>query len=123
VTTTAVLAALAAMPRLTSARITVALAEVVSAFAAKHTWGVTGCVSFPTLKAAACERLARRIFDSFHEQNPDGCALERLEVRFARRWWDDRFQFSTVACGVSVSREGGEVRVEAGEGWADYLPV
>ncbi|KAK5655584.1 hypothetical protein OQA88_5515 [Cercophora sp. LCS_1] len=56
--------------------------------------------------------------------SPADAGLRKLEVRFARRWWDDRCQFGTVAYLASAERvesAEGEVAVRDGGNRKYYL--
>ncbi|KAK0613546.1 hypothetical protein B0T14DRAFT_526465 [Immersiella caudata] len=111
---------LAKLQRLKSLLVNIPLTDNESAFAGKHTWNAMGSISFPKPSKEVCERLARTIMDKF----PADAALTKLEVRFARRWWDDRCQFYTVGYSVTVERgeDGkGEVVVQHDEHLVEYL--
>ncbi|KAK0712080.1 hypothetical protein B0H67DRAFT_555945 [Lasiosphaeris hirsuta] len=104
---------------LESILINVTLQDAASSFADQHTWNAMGCISFPQPYKESSERLAHTLLGKF----PADAALKRLEVRLTRRCWDDRCQFWTLAYSVTAKKgEGGDVKVEGGEGWGEYLP-
>ncbi|KAK4441938.1 hypothetical protein QBC34DRAFT_419485 [Podospora aff. communis PSN243] len=108
------------LQHLKSLLVNIPLTDKASSFAGKHKWNAMGSVSFPEPNKEVCERLARAIMDKF----PADATLGKLEVRFARRWWDDRCQFYTVGYLVTVERgqkAEGKPAVWHGAHWEEYL--
>jgi len=109
---------LANLRRLESLHVNIPLLDEESSFAGEHTWNAMGSISFPDPNRGTCGRLTKVIMGRF----PLDAALRKLEVRFARRCWDDRCQFYTVGYSVRVERgEDGSVTVEDRGDWVEYL--
>jgi len=109
-------------PHLTSLLINIPLNDAATPFAGEHTWNAMGCISFPEPDWAACERLARTFLGKFSP------GLKMLEVRFPRRCMDDRCQFWTLACSVTLrvgkSGDGDDDKVVVErKPWGEYLPA
>ena len=109
----AVLDELTKIRRLESALVNVNLPDTANKFASEHTYSAMGSISFPSANEEACTQLAKKIFERFSD------SLKHLEVRFPRRKWDDRAQFSTLAYSVHVNKD--EVK-SSQDDFKFYLP-
>lgn len=129
------------MPQLNSLLINITLKDEASLLCGEHTWNVMGCISFPQPNTEVCERLAQVLVDKL---NPNGRhsddAAERkrdikLQVRLARRCWDDRYQFYTLGYSIPIQNysnngststepasDGGTVDGNSSSSWKSYLP-
>lgn len=114
---TSVIGAATTLKELESILMNIKLDDAGSSFAGKHTWDVMGCIEFPDPDKQACERLVRKLVDYFPAR------VKKVQIRLARRCWDDRFQFSTLGYSTTATRDGeGKVAVEADKRWDSYLP-
>lgn len=109
----------AKMTRLKSLLVNVSLEDEASSFAEEHTWDVIGAISFPEPKKEVCKRLARVLMAKF----PAGAAMRKIQVRIARRCWDDRFQFWTLGYTIQVGRDNRRDVAVDHKAWEEYLPA
>lgn len=121
--TESVVSELAKAQRLESVLINVNLPDAANVFAGAHTWNAYGPTSFGEDHKEPREQLALKLFEKL-EMNESGISsLKHLELRFPRRFYEDRAQFWTIASSVHVRKnEAGVIELEAQTDLQEYLP-
>ncbi|KAK5656896.1 hypothetical protein OQA88_4447 [Cercophora sp. LCS_1] len=117
--TESVVGELAKARGLESVLINVCLPDGASVFAGARSWNAYGPTSFGAPNMQPREQLALKLFDKMQD---NGSVLNHLEVRFPRRSYEDRCQFSVFASSVHIRKnEAGIVELTT-ERSKLYLP-